>query len=115
MWPASGIALAGALLFGYRIWPGIPLGSFLINVWTSLDTTSAESILKSIWLASSIGMGASLQAIVGAFLVRRFAQYPTAFVELQDVIKFLVLGGPVSCLVNSTSGVTSLLLGGVIK
>jgi CHASE1-domain containing sensor protein len=115
VWPASGIALAGTLLFGYRIWPGILLGSFLINVWTSLDTTSTESILNSIWLASSIGMGASLQAIVGAFLVRRFAQYPTALVELQDVIKFLLLGGPVSSLVNSTWGVMSLLLAGVIQ
>src|ERR687887_679084 len=41
VFPASGIALAAALLRGYRVWPGILLGSFLINVWTSLDTASA--------------------------------------------------------------------------
>ena len=62
-------------------------------------------------LAASIAMGASLQAIVGAFLIRRFTQYPTAFVEARDIIKFLLLGGPVSCLVNATWSVTSLLLG----
>ena len=72
VWPASGIALAGTLLFGYRVWPGILLGSFLINLRTSLDTTSTASILNSTALAASIGMGASLQAIVGAFLIRRF-------------------------------------------
>ncbi|HSE86751.1 MAG TPA: CHASE domain-containing protein [Candidatus Binatia bacterium] len=115
VWPASGIALAGTLLFGYRVWPGILLGSFLINLRTSLDTTSTESILNTTALAASIGMGASLQAIVGAFLIRRFTQYPTAFVGARDIIKFLLLGGPVSCLVNATWGVTSLLLlGGVI-
>jgi CHASE1-domain containing sensor protein len=114
VWPASGIALAGTLLFGYRVWPGILLGSFLINLATSLDTTSA-SILTTTALAASIGMGASLQAIAGAFLIRRFTQYPTVFVEARDIIKFLILGGPVSCLVNATWGVTSLLLGGVIQ
>ena len=31
IWPPSGIALAGILLYGYRVWPGILLGSFLIN------------------------------------------------------------------------------------
>ena len=105
VWPASGIALAGTLLFGYRVWPGILLGSFLINLRTSLDTTSTASILNTTVLAASIGMGASLQAIVGAFLIRRFTQYPTAFVEARDIIKFLLLGAPVSCLVNATWGV----------
>jgi integral membrane sensor domain MASE1 len=102
VWPASGIALAGALLFGSRIWPGIFLGSFLINVWTSLDVTGTASVLKATGLAIGIGMGASLQAVVGAFLIRRFMQYPSTFVEGRDIIKFLLLGGPVSCLVNAT-------------
>jgi PAS domain S-box-containing protein len=115
VWPASGMALAGVLLFGYRVWPGILLGSFLINLRTSLDTTSTASILNTTVLAASIGVGASLQAIVAAFLIRRFTQYPTAFVEARDIIKFLLLGGPVSCLVNATWGVTSLLLSGVIQ
>jgi PAS domain S-box-containing protein len=115
VWPASGIALAGTLLFGYRVWPGILLGSFLINLQTSLDTSSTASILNTTALPASIGLGASLQAVVGAFLIRRFTQYPTPLVGARDIIKFLLLGGPVSCLVNSTWGVTSLLLAGVIQ
>ena len=81
VWPASGVALAGILLFGYRVWPGVLLGSFLINLRTSLDTTSSASIINTTLLAAGIGMGASLQAIIGAFLIRRFTHYPTAFVE----------------------------------
>src|SRR5438034_470727 len=115
VWPASGIALAATLLRGYRVWPGILLGSFLINVWTSLDTGSATSIFKSIFLVVSIGAGASLQAIVGALLMSRFVRHPTALIGEKDVFKFLLLGGPVSCLVNATWGVTSLLLAGVIQ
>jgi integral membrane sensor domain MASE1 len=94
VWPASGIALAGILMFGYRVWPGILLGSFLINLRVSLDSTSTASILNTTALAASISMGASLQAIFGAFLIRRLTQYSTAFVEARDIIKFLILGGP---------------------
>src|SRR5262245_60687408 len=115
VWPASGIALAVTLLFGYRVWPGVLLGSFLINLRTSLDTTSNASILNTTALVVSIGVGASLQAVAGAFLIRRFTHYPTAFVAARDIIKFLILGGLVSCLVNATWSVTSLLLSGVIQ
>src|SRR5438445_12673160 len=72
VWPASGIALAGTLLFGYRVWPGFLLGSFLINLRTSLDTTSTASILNSTVIASSIGIGPSIQSFVVTFMIRRF-------------------------------------------
>ncbi|HEY6166766.1 MAG TPA: CHASE domain-containing protein [Verrucomicrobiae bacterium] len=115
VWPAAGLALGGTLLFGYRVWPGILLGSFLANVWTSLDTTSAVSILKSVALAASIGAGASLQAMAGAWLVRRFVGWSTTLVLEEKVLKFLALGGPVSCMVNATVAVTSLWTAGAIQ
>ena len=31
IWPASGIALGGTLLFGRRVWPGILIGSFCVE------------------------------------------------------------------------------------
>jgi integral membrane sensor domain MASE1 len=31
VWPPSGISLAALLLFGYRAWPAIALGAFLLN------------------------------------------------------------------------------------
>src|SRR4029450_12508188 len=70
VWPASGIALAGTLLFGYRVWPGILVGSFLINLRTSLDITSTAAILSTTALAASIGIGGSPPAISGGFLIR---------------------------------------------
>src|SRR5712691_5698560 len=32
VWPPTGIALVALLLGGYRLWPGIALGAFLVNV-----------------------------------------------------------------------------------
>src|SRR2546422_767345 len=63
VWPAAGVALAGVILFGNRVWPGILLGSFLVNVWTSLDSGSVPVVLKSVALAASLGLGASIHAL----------------------------------------------------
>src|SRR5712691_1194794 len=70
IWPASGLALAGALMGGAWVWPGIWLGSFVANLWTAWDTSHAAALLTSVAIPSSIGMGATLQALVGASLVR---------------------------------------------
>ncbi|MBI1824996.1 MAG: MASE1 domain-containing protein [Planctomycetes bacterium] len=114
VWLPSGVALGGILLLGYRAWPGVLVGSFLVNVWTSLDSNSLAAVLRSFYVPTSIGVGASLQAVVGAFLIRRFVGFPTALDKDRDVIKFLLLGGPASCLVNATVGSTTLLRAGLI-
>src|SRR5207247_624806 len=35
VWPPTGIALAATLLLGYRVWPALFLGAFLVNVTTA--------------------------------------------------------------------------------
>jgi PAS domain S-box-containing protein len=114
VWPPSGLALAATLIYGYRVWPGIMLGSVLVNIATSFEATTAMVLLRSVLLASSIGLGAALQAVVGASLVRRCVGFPSALNQEREIGIFLVLGGPVSCLVSATIGVTTLWMGGKI-
>src|SRR5438034_9226941 len=63
VWPPTGIGLAAALVLGYGIWPAILLGAFLVNVTTS------GAVATSI----AIAVGNTLESIVGAYLVNRFA------------------------------------------
>jgi integral membrane sensor domain MASE1 len=112
VWLAAGIALGGILLFGYRVWPGIFFGSFLVNVWTSFDATTAAPILKSMSLPAMIAMGATLQALLGTFMIRRLVGFPSTLDRLWDIARIMVLGGPVSCLVSGGIGVASLLVVG---
>jgi len=35
VWPPSGIVLAAFLILGYRLWPGVALGAFLVNITTA--------------------------------------------------------------------------------
>ena len=114
VWPAAGIALAGILLFGRGVWPGVLIGSFLVNIWTSFDATLPAVILSSLALPIGLAMGATLQAIAGAYLIQRLVGFPNQLYRIQNTFKMMVLGGPVSCLVGATIGVTSLLLADVI-
>jgi len=110
VWPAAGVALAAVLLYGYRLWPGILLGSFLINLIVSFDGTTSLSILKSIAIAASIGTGAAFQALFGAFLINRYVDIDSGLITPRNVLRFLCLGGLISSVVNSTLGVTTLWL-----
>ena len=71
VWPPSGIALAAVLLWGPRVWPGIWLGSFLLNVWVAWSA-NADFSATNLGIAASIGVGSTLQALLGAFLLKRW-------------------------------------------
>jgi len=102
VWPPSGIALAAFLLLGYRAWPGVALGAFLVHV------TTAGSIGTSLAIAA----GNTLEAVAGAYLILRFANGARCFDRVQDTVKFAVLGGPVSTAISSTIGTTALAVSG---
>src|SRR5262245_54111567 len=114
VWPSAGLALAGMLVFGYRVWPGILIGHFLVNTYPSFDGVFPSTFLKCLLLCLSIATGGTLQAAIGAFLTRRFVGYPNRLDQARDIVAFLLLAGPISCLVAATVGTTSLLLFGVM-
>src|SRR2546426_6445965 len=114
IWPAAGLALAGVLMGGAWVAPGIWLGSFVVNLWTAWDATHATALLTSAAIPTSIGAGATVQALVGASLVRRWVGFPSPLTSARDIGTFLLLGGPLSCLVSATVGVTTLVVSGQI-
>jgi PAS domain S-box-containing protein len=114
VWPSSGIALAGLLLLGWRAWPGVLLGSFLVNAGTAVNASATTSLVTSLTVAGSIAAGAALQAVAGAALVRRFIGFPLALDDDREVSRFLLLGA-VGCLVSPTAGVGTLLLSGLVS
>ena len=114
VWPAAGIAVAGILLFGRGVWPGILIGSFLVNIGISFAASHPTAILSSLSLSIGLAVGATLQAIAGAYLIQRLVGFPKRLDRIQNILKMMVLGGPVSCVVGATISVTGLLLADVI-
>src|SRR6266513_922916 len=101
VWPPAGIALAALLLLGYRAWPAIFVGAFLVNV------TTAGNVATSF----AIGTGNTLEALVGAWLVNRFARATNIFDRQQGVFKFAFAAG-ISTIISPAFGVTSLGVAG---
>jgi len=114
VWPAAGLALGCILLFGNRAWPGVIIGSFLVHFWTSLDTATFGGIVKSVTVPALIAGAAALQALAGAFLVRRFVGIRTALATEKEVARFSLVASS-SCLITSTFAVTTLWLARVIS
>jgi PAS domain S-box-containing protein len=108
------LALAAVLLWGYRVWFGVWLGSFAANLWTFLHAGNAILSVSTL-LAAVTGSGAALQAVFGAYLILRFVGSPLSLHRLRDVVRFLLLGGPLSCLVNATLSVTCLWMAGAVS
>jgi PAS domain S-box-containing protein len=100
VWPPTGIALAAVLVFGYRVWPGITLGAFLANA------TANEPLAA----ACSIAVGNTLEALVGAWLLRRLLAFRNDLDRLKDTLGLTILAGGLSTTVSATIGVTSLCL-----
>jgi signal transduction histidine kinase/CheY-like chemotaxis protein len=103
VWPPTGIALAAVILCGHRVWPGIALGAFLANA------TAHEPP----WIACGIATGNTLEAIVGAWLLRRLIRFDPALGRVTDALGLVVLAAALSTMVSATIGVTSLCAGGV--
>jgi PAS domain S-box-containing protein len=86
IWPGSGLALAALLLGGSRLWPGVWLGSVAANL--TIETSLVASVV--------IATGSSVQALVGAALVRRHIGVPYRFRRAEQVVKFVALAALVS-------------------
>src|ERR1700716_1048763 len=102
VWPPAGIALAAFLVLGYRVWPGILLGAFLVNLTTTGIVSSSIAI----------AVGNTLEGLLGAYLVTRFANGRHVFERPPDVFKFAALAAVTSPVVAASVGLTSLFLTG---
>lgn len=103
VWFPSGLAVAALLLFGYHLWPGILMGAFLVNLFNGAP----------LFVALGIGIGNTLEALVGTYLLKR-NQFSYTVDHLRDVLVLVLLAVPLSALISATFGASSLLLGKVI-
>ncbi|KGK41559.1 hypothetical protein LH51_13810 [Nitrincola sp. A-D6] len=99
-WPGAGLGLAALLIWGRLCWPGILVGSFLVDLW--MDTSISVLPMASINATAS-----TLQALVAASLVHTLLKRPESLAKDPDLLKFLLFAGPLSCVIASSVGVFS--------
>ncbi|PYK29443.1 MAG: hypothetical protein DME57_10280, partial [Verrucomicrobia bacterium] len=91
----------GVARFGFRVWPGIFVGAFVVNFWTT----------PGVFVSLGIATGNTLEALCAAWLINRFANGTNVFDRAQDVFKFSGIAAATTAL-SATIGVFTLTLTG---
>ncbi len=92
VWPPAGIALAGILVFGYRFWPAVALGTF------------AFSIIQEVpfgFFMLAMAMGNTLGAVVCALLLKQVAKFENSLERTRDALVYLLLVGGLGTAINA--------------
>ncbi|WP_216351326.1 adenylate/guanylate cyclase domain-containing protein [Leptolyngbya sp. 'hensonii'] len=103
VWPAAGVALTAILLFGYRVWPGILIGAFILHI------TSNGFTLPNLLGGLSIGLGNTLTTVLPVVLLSRWVKVSDLLERSGNVFLFVALMIPAPFL-SATIGVTTLCL-----
>nr|HET7857626.1 CHASE domain-containing protein [Caldimonas sp.] len=86
--PAAGVALASVLVYGWRMLGGVAVGAFAVQL--ALDASRGRhEPTTTLLLAGAIAIAATLQAALGAALVRRFVSRPLTLTVPRDIAAFL--------------------------
>ena len=87
-WPPTGIALAGFVLFGRRLWPAVAIGAFLVNLEISPPLTAAEiaigntlAPLAASFVLTTLGFRRQLDRLRDAFVLVFFAALPSTLIS----------------------------------
>lgn len=122
IWPPSGIAIGALLLFGADLWPGVFLGSLILNglvghAWSLTGhvwSANGGLALTPTLIAVGIATGSTLQALGIRLLIQRWMRLPIELTNTRDVALLLTLCGPVGCLIAATCGVLTLVVAGAL-
>ncbi len=102
LWPPSGIAFAVILLRGYRMWPGIWLGATLVNIVVFTGNHFFDFPTACL-LSMVIGIGNTLEALLGVFLLECFVGSRNPLYRVQDISKFVAIVF-IATLASATTG-----------
>ncbi len=112
LYPSAGIALAAALRWGTPALPGVWLGALLVN--GGLAAMRGQQGWTMLVLPAVVGVGAALQAGVGAALVRRFVSQPLVLNSPRDILNAGVLGALLACTISPSIATPALLAAGTL-
>jgi signal transduction histidine kinase/CheY-like chemotaxis protein len=107
MFPAAGMALVFVLVYGQRAALAVVAGALIVNVL--MNPLRGAGIAEA-----AIALGAGLQALAAAALVRRQVTQPLTLSAPLDIARFYVFGAAVGCLVNASVATAALGLAGVV-
>ncbi len=116
IWPSAAIGLI-AMLHGQPrfVLFGVWLGSFAVNAsaaWPQFHRLG--DLIVGLTMPLGLGAGAAMTALAGRFLIVRCIGFPHDLDDIRSVTAYLLLGGPVACLISASTAIGLLVVYGVI-
>lgn len=108
VWPAAGVAVAALLIWGPRCWPGVWLGGLSTNLWFDPSAAGAG-------LAALIASAVTAQALLGAWLARRYFRNDLPFAHDWRLGRVLIGAGPLACLLSASLSTAIRFFGGRLE
>jgi integral membrane sensor domain MASE1 len=91
------------VILGYRIWPAVALGAFIVNFFTGIPHLAA----------AGIALGNTVGPLCGAWFLRQLPRFQPSLTRLRDVLGMSILGALCGTAVSATVGTGVLFLTGV--
>jgi len=98
VWAPTGIAIAGLILGGIRLWPAVWIGAFLANA-----TTDAP-----LWASAIIASGNTCEALLAAWALKRWTNFDASLTRVRDVVLFIGVAVASAPIASATIGVITL-------
>lgn len=114
-WPAAGICVALVYAFGYRLLPGVFVGSLLLDAVVHLHDFTPLALQKFFLNAVLIAAGICVQSFIAVWLIRRHVGEDTRLERAESIQRFIFLSGLVAPLVSSTTATIALRLTGSLQ
>jgi len=99
VWPASGVAVAGLVFGGVRLWPAIFAGR--------LFAAFLAGSTQPVWAELLIASGVTFSGVVAVLMLRRW-RISTDLSNLVSMLRFIAFGGLVKGFISALSGALTL-------
>ncbi|VAW40162.1 diguanylate cyclase/phosphodiesterase (GGDEF & EAL domains) with PAS/PAC sensor(s) [hydrothermal vent metagenome] len=100
VWPGVGIGIVAALVWGYRIIPGLYLAQLGIGYFLYYSTNETYTLLNFI-ASNAFSVAGLLRCFFGAFLIRYFVGYPNSLISSKPILKFFLIVAPLASLASA--------------
>jgi len=111
IWSAAGVAFIGIYFWGFRVWPGVVLGSIGIDLAVWIETANTNSFHPSL-ISVGVALGASLQALFVVWSFKKFCNPSQFFNNVQNVLWFAVLPTGIGAFISPVLGTLTIYLSG---
>jgi signal transduction histidine kinase len=100
VWPAAGIAVGMLITAQPGRRAGIAIGSFLLSL--PIQLLGGLSLPAGVLVSAGVSLAATVQAQVGAHLVRQRLGPRPPLQRSGEILRFMVLAGPLACLIGAS-------------